>query len=256
MFADFKLVIVRDFNQMQINDVESFKKYLDHPQKSCCLVLSATEQIKRELDTALMKTATVVDCPIVRSWNLPKWIKNYCREHGYTIDDYCAGFIAEQTGESLLALEKEMQKIFSYKGDDKVIKAEDLEQTTGLTNDFNIFALQDAILEKNYQRCLKISRRLLDSGLYIHPIVASLFTFFRKYLMVRTFENRKADQEILKAAQIRDFQLKKYKAHFSNYSSSQIRRAIILLQKFDVELKSTNIDDFSGLQMLFYKICS
>lgn len=255
MFSDFKLIVVRDFHHLQINDVASFKKYLERPQKSCCLTLSATEQVKKDIDAALQKNSTIVDCPKVKPWRLSKWIQNYCRENNYTIDNYCAGYLAEQTGENLLALEKELQKIYSFKGSDKNITQKDIEQTTGLTNDFNIFALQDAILEKNFQRCLKISRRLLDSGLYIHPIIASLFTFFRKYLLVRLLE-KKSDQEILKTAQVREFQLKKYRAHFSNYSADQIRKAIVLLQKFDIDLKSTNLKDFYGLQIFFYKICS
>ncbi|MBN2423799.1 MAG: DNA polymerase III subunit delta [Calditrichaceae bacterium] len=256
MFADFKLVIVRDFNQLTIGDTESFIKYLQKPQKSCCLVLSSVDSLKAEIEQALQAYSTIIECPKVRAWNLPEWIKSYCKENGYSINDQASLFLAEQTGEDLLALEQELKKIYSYKGEQKEITLADIEQTTGLTNDFDIFALQDAILEINFMKCLKISKQLLDSGYYIHPMIASLFTFFRKYLQVRLLSGRISDPDLIKKVQIREFQLKKYRKGFHNFTAEKIRQAIILLHRLDVATKSTNMDNFDSLQMYFYKICS
>jgi len=256
MLAERKLVIVRDFDKMKISDPEALQKYLDNPQKSTCLVLSASEKGRAKIYEHIAKTVQTIDCAPIPEYKVGDWISNHCRQLGRNIEPQAIQFLIALLGSSLLGLDQEIKKIIDFKNDDSPITIEDLEQTTGISKEANVFALQNALARRQLESSLKIVSRLLDSGSDVSMINAVLFAFFRKILQVQSLNakgmNRK---EIGDQMRLREFQLKEIFAASSVYNSTQIKQIIGLLHQVDIAAKTSAARPEASLQMLCYKIC-
>lgn len=256
MLADKKLVIVRDFDKIKISDPEALQKYLDNPQKTTCLVLSATEKGRAKIYEHITKTAQTVECTPIPEYKVGDWISGHCRNLGHKIEPHAIQFLIGLLGSSLLSLDQELKKIVAYKSDDTSITIEDLEQTTGISKEANVFSLQRALANRQLETSLKIAARLLDSGTDISMINAVLFAFFRKLLQVQSLQSKGSNRkEIGEQMHLRDFQMKEIFAALSVFNGTQTKQIIGLLQQVDVSAKTSAMRSDASLQMLCYKIC-
>lgn len=256
MLGDRKLVIAREFQSMPVLDEEGFLKYFKNPPSTTCLVLSASEDKKNKLFQGIRKSAVTVECKPIYEDKVGGWIKNFCKESGYSIDDVSVQLLADHLGANLLSIEQELGKIFTYKTDNRTIYADDVEQITGISRQFNVFALQDALSQKDLKRSLLISRHLIQSGESIVMLIAVLFAYYRK-LLLAAFLRKKGltPAQIREQMRISDFQYRGITAGLNKTDFEQIKRVIHLLKKADIQAKSSNISELSILQMLCYKIC-
>ena len=74
MLSDYKLVIVRDFEQMKISDADTFISYLNHPQKTTILVLGASKSASGKAFSELNRLAQVIECKAIPLRNISGWI--------------------------------------------------------------------------------------------------------------------------------------------------------------------------------------
>lgn len=256
MLADYKLVIVRDFDQMKINDPESFNKYLQNLQKTTCLVLSAADKGRTKIYQNIEKAAYNVDCKPVSDYKITEWFTNYCRRQNVNIDQQAVIFLINQVGSNLLSLNLEIKKLLDYKNDDSAISIEDIERTTGISRDYSVFALQNALSQRQIASALKIGNNLIDSGQNINFIVAVLYAFFRKILVASSLRSKgSARQQIAKEMGLPEFQFKDIYNALSKFNPAQIKEIIGILHETDIQAKTSAIDEKPGLQMLCYKIC-
>jgi len=257
MLSDRKLIIVREFNKMKITDAEELEKYLLNPVKSTCLVLASQEAGRSKIFKTIQSHTCSVDCRPIPEYKTDDWIKEHTRQKGYSIEAGAVQFLVNNIGASLLNLNQEIEKIISFKNDDTPITVDDLEQTTGLTKEYGIFALQNALSARQTGNSLRISQRLIESGENINAIIAVLFAYFRKMLIAASLRSKGNN-----ASQIRgQMQLSEYQARgilraLSNFSLLQIKQVIAILQDTDMGVKTSAFSDGPGLQMLCYRICN
>jgi DNA polymerase-3 subunit delta len=256
MLANYKLVIVRDFDKMKISDAESLNKYLNNLQKTTCLVLSAEEKGRAKIYNAIEQAAHNVDCRPIKDYKVTTWFTNYCRQQKINIDPQAINFLINQVGSNLLTLNLELKKARDFKNDDSDITIEDLEQTTGISKDFSIFALQNALAHKQLNTAIKICNNLLDAGQNINLILSILYAFFRKILIASSLNQKGTNrQQIASAMGLAEFQFKEIYNALNKFNSKQIHHILHLLHEADIAAKTSMIDEKPGLQMLCYKIC-
>jgi len=256
MLGERKLVLAREFQRMPVSDEESFLKYFKNPAATTCLVLSATEDKNNKLFRTIRQLAVTVDCKPVYENQIGNWIQTFCKESGYSIEAPAVRLLAEHLGANLLSIEQELSKIFNYKTDDLPIRAEDVEQITGISRQFNVFALQDALSQKNLKKSLQVSSVLLQSGENITRLISVLFAQYRKLLLASYLRQKgMTPNQIRERMHLSDFQYKKITAGLAKTNFEQIKQVIHLLQNADIQIKTSSISEPSVLQMLCYKIC-
>ena len=256
MLADFKLIVVRDFDKMNINDPESLNKYLENLQKTTCLVLSADEKGRAKIYNAIEKAAHNVECKPIPEYKIAGWFTNYCRQQKINIDPQAINFLINQIGSNLLTLNLEIKKVQDFKNDDSAISIEDFEQTTGISKDFSVFSLQNALSQRQLAVALKICNNLLEAGQNINLIISVLYAFFRKILIASSLSRKGRDrQQIAADMGLNEFQFKDIFRAVNKFNPDQINKIIHLLHETDIAAKTSIVAEKSGLQMLCYKIC-
>ncbi len=256
MLAAQRLVLVRDFDKMKMTDADAFAKYLEHPQNTTCLVLSASEKGRAKIYTTLAKKAQTIDCTPIREYKIGGWISEHCREKGYAIDPQAVQFLIDLLGTSLLSLTQEINKIIDFKGDSSTITLDDLEQTTGISKEANVFTLQRALSRRQLKTSLKTAARLTDTGTDITALNAVLSAFFRKLLQAGSLKSKGKDRrETAELMHLHEFQLKDIYEALSHFNLRQIEQVIGFLHEADIAAKTSAADKNALVQMLCYQIC-
>ncbi len=257
MLADKKLVIVKDFSKMDLNNADALEKYIANPVKSAALVISSDKSGPTKIFQTLNKKTVAVSCDPVRQYDLNNWIYSYYNTRNIPIDRQACQFLVNQIGSDLLLIENEINKVRNYKNDDSKITSADLMFTAGATEQVNVFALQKTLAAGQIAQSLKISKNLLESGENIIGIINILFSFYKKVMIVASLRSLgKNRSQIERESGLRNFQLQEINPALQRYSIAQIGKIIELLKKADSDLKSSKGSEKHILNMLCFNICS
>ena len=255
MMADRRLVIVRSFNKMSIGDPEVLSKYLQHPQKTTCLILSASEDGKARIYREIREKAVLVPCKPIREYQIAGWLVDLAKSKNIELSPEAAQMMADHLGPHLLALEKELDKLRDFKGEGVRITLQDVAEVTG-TSGADIFALQKALAVRDLNKSLSISKRLLESGTDLININAVLFAYFKKALIAASLKKRRRTQdEIGRELKMAPFQLKQTMMAVNNFDYKKLKEIIKLLSELDIQSKTSSVSPAAALQMLCFKIC-
>ncbi|MCD6375884.1 MAG: DNA polymerase III subunit delta [Caldisericaceae bacterium] len=256
MLADRKLVIVRDFNKMRIEDPDTFEKYLSKPPKFSVLVLCANETPKNKFFKKVAEYATVVNCKPIYESQMPAWVQQYCQHLGYKIQNEAAHFLVANVGAHILMLKNEIDKVISFKTDDSPISISDLQQTSGVYREANVFALQKALAQRNLSQSIKIVHQLIETGSETTAINAVLFAFFRKALIASSLKRQGLKPtQIAKKMKLAEFQMREINIALQKFTLRQLKKVIQLLTEFDQAQKGIQIIPMPQLELLCYQIC-
>jgi len=256
MLAQWKLVVVRGFDKLKLADEAALIKYLEHPQQTTCLVLSAEESGRSAFYKKLQQLAVTIPCKPIPEYKLGDWIAGEVKARGRSMEPQAIQMLIDHVGSSLLNLKQELDKILDYKQDAGVITMSDIETITGISGEANIFALQKALAVRRMARSLTIVHRLMESGFDINSINSVLFAFFRKVLIAASLRRRgKNQRQIMDAMHLREFQAKEIFKALERFDYRQCRSVIRMLQDLDIQSKSSQVTARHALETLVYKIC-
>jgi DNA polymerase-3 subunit delta len=249
MMSEYKLVIAKDFNKIKTADADPFIRYLDSPQKSNILILSCEAAANNKVFNTVKTKAVVVDCRPIAEYKTVAWLKERIAERQLNIAPSALAMLAEYTGNNLLTIDHEINKIIEYKSDNSEITENDIIAVTGMSKEYNVFTFQKALSSKNLIQGFKIGKKLMDSGENINLILAVIFSFFKKVWIV---SKSPANSGKLKLS---DFQLREIKAVQKNFDQNSLEKILNLLNSLDRALKKSTLSDQAVLHSMCYNIC-
>jgi DNA polymerase-3 subunit delta len=287
MMANYQVVIVKEAqtiekiekffknkNEEDVKDVDASKnkkkspdtvnpllKYLESPLKSTILVFcykyktfdSRTALAKLiEKNGILFKSAKIYDSRI------PQWINEYVAEIGYSISPKAASILAEYLGNDLGKIVNEINKIIINIPQKSEITDKQIYDNIGLSKDFNIFELQNAIIKKDAFKANRIINHFA-SNLKENPIIKNipiLFSFFNKLLFYHSLKD-KSNKNVAVQLSINPFFVQDYITAGKNYSMGKVINIISCLREYDLKAKgidSPSISEGELYKEMLYKI--
>ncbi|MDA0683213.1 MAG: DNA polymerase III subunit delta [Bacteroidetes bacterium] len=260
MMAQRRVVVIRDFDRMKDNSV--FKSLAENLNPACVvfLVCAGKPNMSRHPYRALREKGHAVEFKALYPNQVPRWVEVVGKEHGFALEPKAAQMLAEFVGSSLSAISAEIGKLATYVGEREVITAEDIVQASGQTRDYNVFELQRAVGERQIDRVLHISERLLQQS--SNPkgectiIVSILTAFFIKLWQLTGLQaGRIPEKAMASAVGVSPFFLKEYLACLRRFDSIALDRAFSALIAADFELKGgSQRSDRLILDLMFRKI--
>lgn len=136
-----------------------------------------------------------------------------------------------------------------------------IEDNIGISKDYNVFELQNALGKKDPLRVNRIISYFISNPKK-NPapmVMGALYNYFSKVYMLKFLE-RSPEQAILKALNLRSsYFLKDYKLAAGNYSRSEIESVIGILKEYDLKSKgvdyvSTGKEEGALLREMVWKI--
>jgi len=260
MMSPFQVVIVKE--AQWIKDWEPMQYYLNNPLLTTILVFahkygSPDKRKKWVLD--ISKIGVVFESEKLRDYEMGAWINAYSRSKNVTVDVKAVQMLTEFLGTDLSKVANEMDKLLLTKpANTTVITPEQVEKNIGISKDFNVFELQDALIERNVLKANRIIRYFADNKKN-NPLVMvlpQLFTLFSN-LMIFHYLKDKSQMAVATELKINPYFVKKYEMAAKNFGAWKTMNIISWIRDTDARSKgvdSNGVEDGELMKELVFKI--
>ena len=194
---------------------------------------------------------------------LKNWVKEKVNsKYKKNISDDAISVIIENCDNSLLEIEKELEKIDLYTEGKKEITIKDVLDIIIDSKSYQIFDLTDALINKDFVKSIEIFRRLKNSFRSkkkeeILKLFFGVNNFFHNVWEIKNYENLNfAQNEIMKILEIKNsYRYKKLREVKDIISNEKFLKIFKILQNYDKKFKSESEKDEELFEELIYKIC-
>ncbi len=261
MFAERQVVILKEAQQMR--DIDKLEAYIENPLSSTVLVVSYKEKKVdgRSKLAKLLKDkdkAEVFTTKKMYDNQLPEWINELVENKGFSISQKAVMLLAEHIGNDLSRINNEVEKVLVNLAERKSINEDDIEKYVGVSKEYNVFELQDALTKKNLSKAIRIIQYFESNpkAAPIQLILPALYNFFSKTYML--FGQSSNDEKAMAAAiGVNPFFIKDYKAAANNYKYEGVESILLLLHEYNLKsvgVNSINTEDGSLLKEMVLKM--
>ena len=261
MSANYQVLIVKEAQNMK--EISLLESYVENPLKSTILVLAYKhKKVDKRLKfyKLVKKLGVVFESKKIWLNKIPEWIQNYIKKQSYRIHPEECALLAEYLGDDLSKIINELKKltITLKKGD--LITPDIIEENIGISKEYNIFALTDALGSKNIYQANKIIQYFIgdEKNHSIHGMIPMLYSFFHKSLVYLQIKNKSDNRGAAAALGVAPSQVKKYAQCSRNYPPMKLAAIIGYLKEADLKAKGVNATGFMKnteiLKELIFKI--
>lgn len=243
MFAERQVVLLKEAQQMR--DLDKLEAYISNPQPSTIFVVSHKEKKidgRSKMAKLLKEKGELLQTKKLYDNQLPEWTSELLKQKGLTISQKGLMLMVEHIGNDLNRINNEIEKITVNLGTRKNITEDDIENFIGVSKEYNVFELQNAIARKDLPRCIQIVQYFEGNPKAgpIQMILPTLYNFFSKIYMVHGTSSRD-EKAIAASLGVNPFFVKDYLQASKLYPLEQVEKVLLLLEKYN--LKSVGVGD-------------
>lgn len=243
------------------NAVQAFLNYLKAPLTSTILVFCfkyKTVDKRSAIGKALQKQSVYIESNKLYDSKLPEWIGNYVKEKNYSINPKAAFMLSEFLGNDLSKISNEINKLFINLKGGSEITAELVQDNIGISKEFNVFELQNALGNKDILKANQIISYFAANEKE-HPMVmlmSSLFNYYSKILKFH-FLHDKSKFAAAQALGVNPYFVDGYMRAAGNYSTTKLKLIFGYLKEYDLKSKGVNNSSLNSgalMKELMFKI--
>jgi len=240
MMAPFQVIIVKEAQSLK--ELDEFEAYFEKPVPSTVLVI-CNKSAKLDKRTRFYKSLSkhiIFESKKLYDNQLPPFIEAYLKQKGFKISARAVNLIAESLGSDLGKIANELDKLIINKHDEKEITDTDVELKIGISKEFNIFELMNAVAMKNSARAFHIAHHMGKAKDF--SIIATLINmnnFFNKAYIVKQ-SKIKDRNELQRKYGFNYYQSTDYLNAVTRYSSDELERCIRIMHEYDLKSKGVN----------------
>jgi DNA polymerase-3 subunit delta len=259
MMANYQVVIVKEAQDVQ--KIEELISYLENPLDSTLLVINYKYKKidkRKSFFKQIDKKGVLFESKKLYDNQIAGWINSYVRERGYDITPKASAMLTEFLGADLSKVVNEISKLILNIPDKATINDELVERNIGISKDFNIFELQNAIGTRNILKANQIANYFAANPKE-NPLVKTitiLFGYFSKLMIYHQLKD-KSRNNAASALSINPFFVKDYQVASRNYNFQKLTKIISYLKEYDLKSKGVNnisTTDGELLKELLFKI--
>ena len=244
MMSDRQVVIVKEAQDVKDLNKEAADRLIDYiknPLASTILVFAHKNKVldgRKALAKTLDKQAVLVTTKKLYDNQVPNWVQDFIKAKGHAIDQKAVLMVVESVGSDLAKISNELQKVIINFSEKTTITADHIQKYIGVSKDYNVFELQNALGKKDV---LKVNRIInyFEKDLKnnpIIPIIALLYSYYSKVLLCHTSED-KSDRGIASLLGVNPFFVKDCKVAATNYPLSKVLKVISYIKEADLQSK-------------------
>ena len=248
MMAERQVVIVKeahllaDFKVSEGRDL--LQNYVDNPLTSTVLVFCykyGKLNGVTSLAKAIKKKAIVLNSEKLREYQVPKWIHSYIAQKGYKITEMGTQLLTDHIGNNLERMANEIDKLLINLKPEVTIDEAIIEKNVGISKEYNVFELQNAIITKDAVKANRIIKYFGANARAHHPIpiIALIYTLFSKLLIVHQNKD-KSPQNLARVLKVNPYFVKDYIAGARNFSFQTVLNNIQHVHQADLAAKGVD----------------
>ncbi len=239
MMSNHQVIVVRE--AQNIKKIEDLEPYIKNPLNSTILVINykyKTLDKRKTFPKLIDQKGILFESKKIYDNQLPTWIGNYLKTQNYTIAPQAAAMLSEYLGADLSKVANELDKLIISVPAGTQISPDHIEKNIGISKEFNVYELQNALGDKNLLKANRIVNYFgaNPSSNPMPVIISGLFSYFQKILNYH-FLLDKSQNNVASVLQVHPFFVKTYVAAAKNYNIKKLVEIISILREYDMKSK-------------------
>jgi len=261
MMSQYQVVVVKEAQNIRNMDELAF--YVQKPLKSTILVLchkNGNIDRRKKWVAEIGKVGVVFESKKLRDYQLPAFINAYMQKKGLEMDSKATQMMADFVGADLSRMTGELDKlVITQPKGQKRVTPEQIEYNIGISKDYNIFELRNAIIEKDVLKANRIIKYFAENPKSnpIQMTLAQLFSFFTNLFMAY-YAPEKSEAGVASFLGLKSqWSAKDYLTGMRKYSGMKVMQILHEIRMTDARSKgidNNSVDDADLLRELVFFI--
>lgn len=237
MMAEYQVVILKEAQMMKELDkaeaifskpVETTVLVIAHKHKALDKRTKAYNQIKAK--------GVVLQADKLKENLVPDWISSYCKQQGIGISNAARDLLANHLGNDLDKITGALDKLAIVVSKSDEITPEHIEKNIGISKDYNVWELQNALGKRDMKKTFAIVKYVLENPKTHSPIMmlGLLNSFFSKVYQYHFVTDKSRAAAEMK---INPYAIKDYSTAAMNYPVFKIEEIFGHLREADLKFK-------------------
>ena len=255
--TDKRVVVIKGADDFISNNRELLEKYFDNPCPTGILILTVNSWPgNTRLAKKLPNAGKLVTVTQPKTWQLPGRLVKYTSDaYSKRLSKDAAELLVELTGDDLVRLYSEIDKLALFADSEKTITVEHVEKLIGHNRLFNAFAVIDKCLAGDAGAAVERLRSMFASNRSTEFTVVGAFAFqFRRMFNARVLLDKGVRPDVI-AKQLRIWgNVDKFFAQLRKMSLKQIGDRIQQLAGIDYAIKTGRTKPKVAIEQLVLKL--
>jgi DNA polymerase-3 subunit delta len=202
------------------------------------------------------KRVLIIDCPLPSEGNMPAWIRKKALELGGEFTQEAAGVLRDFIGNNTQSAVQEINKLLAYVNYQRPVTAGDVEFLSIRDRQSDIFALVDAIGNRQGEKALKLLHILLEEMDFV-PLFGMVVRQFRLLLQAREIlDSGGNEKDLVEALGLHAFVAKKISIQAQQFDLPTLENIFQHLLEIDLGEKTGGMPGEIALDVLIARLAS
>jgi len=240
--AEKRVVIIKE--AQHLTDIEVLDSYLDAVQPSTILVIcykGKSVDKRKKFGKTLDSKCVVFESKKLYENKIPEWINTYVNENSFNIDNSASAVLAEYLGTDLSKITNELDKLMLVVKKEEQITTALIEYHIGISKDYNVFELQNALGKKEVVKANRIINYFANNPKN-HPFVVTigmLFSYFQKVMTYHSLVDKR-QRSVASALKVNPYFVTQYQLAANHYTQRKLFQIFGYLKDYDLKSKGVN----------------
>ncbi len=253
-FAERRLIVFEDTGLFKAKGAELADYIKELPQTTYFIFIEQEVDQRSKLFKAVKAKGHITELKVQDAATLKKWVLGKIIKEKKKISESTIDFFLNKVGTDMEKIDTELEKLFSYTYERDVITNQDIEDicTTHISN--NIFAMIDAVANKEQRKALDLYYELLAMKEPPMKILALLVKQYHMLYVTKSMVKKGFRQnEIASKLGVHPYASSKYMNQSRKFRSTDLRA--ILEEGVDLEerVKTGRLKDILAVEMFLIK---
>jgi DNA polymerase-3 subunit delta len=253
MFSDKQVVILKEAQAMK--DIDKLENYIEKPLASTLLFVAYKGKKidgRTKIAKLLKDKSVLLTTKKLYDNELPEWTSELVKLKGYNLTNKALFLLIDHIGNDLSRLNNEINKLILNLYDRRNITEDDVESFVGISKEFNVFELQQAIANKDLYKAIRIIQYFESNpkAAPIQLIFPSLYNYFSKVQMIYSVPSRD-EKSVAAAIGVNAYFVRDYLQTAMKYSNQEIEKILLLLHQYN--LKGIGVNDIGSTDAMLLK---
>ena len=243
MFSEKQVVIIKEAQDLK--GIDKLEAYVEKPLPSTLLFVAYKDKKvdgRTKLAKLLKDKAVLMTTKKMYDNALPEWTNELVKEKGFSITKKALFLLIDHIGNDLARLSNEIDKLALNLKDRSQISEDDIEKFVGVSKEFNVFELQQAIAQRDLYKAIRIVQYFGSNpkAAPLQLVCPSLYNFFSKVQVVYSVSSRD-EKTVASAIGVNAWFVKDYISTTTKFSYQEIEKVLLLLYEYN--LRNLGIND-------------
>lgn len=244
--------------QDQLTSEKELLYFLQEEEASALVLVFTVSGVDRrkKLVKTIETRGRLVEFPLLKGMEIQKWVKDELLMENKQIEGAALHELLLRVGENLQVLKKELEKIVTCLGKEKMVTYTLVTQLVPESSQGNIFHLVEAIGRQDIEKSLLHLGKLFQQNEPPLVILAMIARQFRLLYQYSTLHAMKTPREMAAILKIPPFILKELAGQAQKYTPSLLARIIARIKEIDIGIKTGRYEANGALEQFILQLAA